>query len=73
MHRGRSPEEPKELREDTILGMRLTVIDDQLRNDLQLDDEAQGLVILDISGTSEAFEKGRSARRYYRYDFGYCR
>ena len=51
-------EEPKELREDTILGMRLTVIDDQLRNDLQLDDEAQGLVILDISGTSEAFEKG---------------
>ncbi len=42
----------------SILGMRLTVIDDQLRNDLQLDDEAQGLVILDISGTSEAFEKG---------------
>ncbi len=40
------------------MGMRLTVIDDQLRNDLQLDDEAQGLVILDISGTSEAFEKG---------------
>ncbi len=44
-----------------MMGMTLAPLDDELRSQLELADDAQGLVVQDIEQTSEAYEKGLRA------------
>jgi serine protease Do len=44
-----------------ILGLTLSQLDDELRSQLELDDNASGLVVTDIDNLSEAYEKGMRA------------
>lgn len=54
---GAKPEAtPKE-----VLGMTLVPMNDELRGQLGLGEDAQGLVVMDIDETSQAFEKGLRA------------
>ena len=47
--------------EKDVLGLTLSALDDELRNQLGLDGDAQGLVVKDIDTLSEAYEKGLRA------------
>jgi serine protease Do len=51
----RNTEEP---REQAMMGMTLAPLDDELRTQLELPEDATGLVVKDIEGLSEAYEKG---------------
>lgn len=44
--------------EKTVLGMTLSVLTDQMRRDLGVPDTQDGLAVLSVDETSEAFEKG---------------
>ncbi len=55
------PGESEEPSETEILGLTLTQLDDDLRSQLELDDNASGLVVSDIDNLSEAYEKGMRA------------
>ncbi|MEX1236562.1 MAG: Do family serine endopeptidase [Roseovarius sp.] len=46
---------------EAMMGMTLAPLDDELRSQLELANDAQGLVLQDIDQTSEAFEKGLRA------------
>ncbi len=50
-----------EQEEAEILGMSLAVLDDELRSQLGLGDDATGLVVSDVAEDSDAFEKGLRA------------
>lgn len=52
--------EPEAAQKD-ILGLSLGALTSDLRSELGLDDDATGLVVMDIDETSEAFEKGLRA------------
>jgi serine protease Do len=54
----RGNEEPAE---SAILGMTINTLTDELRGQLDLGDEATGLVVTDVDNLSEAFEKGLRA------------
>ncbi len=41
-----------------MLGLTLSPLDDELRGQLELDDDAAGLVVTDVDNLSDAFEKG---------------
>jgi serine protease Do len=43
------------------LGLTLSVLTDQLRDQLSLDAKLEGLVVTDVDDTSEAYEKGLRA------------
>ncbi len=45
----------------TILGLTIAPLSDTMRDDLGLDAEAQGLVVMDVDESSEAFAKGLRA------------
>jgi len=47
--------------EQVILGMTVSPLDDELRGQLDLANDAQGLVVKDVDELSEAFEKGMRA------------
>ena len=47
--------------EEEVMGMTLSGLSDELRSDLGLDSDAEGLVVRDIDDTSEAYEKGLRA------------
>ena len=47
--------------EAAILGMTLSTLTDELRGQLDLGDEATGLVVTDVDNLSEAYEKGLRA------------
>ncbi|QBF32738.1 Do family serine endopeptidase [Thalassococcus sp. S3] len=47
--------------EKSVLGLTLSVLNDELRSQLGLADSAEGLVVTEIDETSEAFEKGLRA------------
>lgn len=47
--------------EKEVLGMTLSVLTDQMREGMDLSDDAQGLVVVDLDQTGEAFEKGLRA------------
>ncbi|MEO0991616.1 MAG: PDZ domain-containing protein, partial [Pseudomonadota bacterium] len=47
--------------EQDVLGMTVSVMTDELREQLGLGDEAAGLVVTDVAEDSEAFEKGLRA------------
>ena len=53
-----TPEAPVE---KTILGLTLTPLSDELRAQLELDNSATGLVVVNIDELSEAYEKGLRA------------
>jgi len=53
-----TPEEPAET---TVLGLTLAPLDDALREQLELDGSAEGLVVRDIDSLSEAYDKGMRA------------
>ncbi|WP_424984723.1 Do family serine endopeptidase [Microbulbifer sp. S227A] len=50
-----------EIKEEDVLGMTITVLTPQLREELGIDEGLGGLVVMDIDETSEAFEKGLRA------------
>ena len=56
---GAAPE-PETAQKD-VLGLTLSALTSDLRSELGLDDDATGLVVMDIDETSEAFEKGLRA------------
>lgn len=47
--------------EKDVLGLTLRVLDGELRTELGLGDDAEGLVVLSVDETAEAFEKGLRA------------
>ena len=47
--------------EKEIMGMTLSVLNPELREQLGLDEDAEGLVVTDVSEESDAFEKGLRA------------
>lgn len=53
-----SVEAPEEPTQQEMLGLTVSTLTDELRGELGLDENAAGLVVLDIDGTSAAFEKG---------------
>ncbi len=55
------PGESEAPSEVEILGLTLSQLDDELRSQLELDDNASGLVVADIDNLSEAYEKGMRA------------
>ncbi|MFY0692017.1 MAG: Do family serine endopeptidase [Paracoccaceae bacterium] len=54
-------QEPEDLDEGVVLGMTLSVLNDDLRGQLGLGDTATGLVVKDVAEDSDAFEKGLRA------------
>ncbi len=52
------PQVPEEPAEAEMLGLTLTPLDDELREELGLSEGAQGLVVRDVERTSEAWDKG---------------
>ncbi len=52
------PDEPSSLE---LMGLTLAPLDDQMRESLELDADAQGLAVMDVEPTSEAYEKGMRA------------
>ncbi|MEO9779333.1 MAG: Do family serine endopeptidase [Sedimentitalea sp.] len=50
-----------EIKEEEVLGMTITVLTPEMRGELGVDDGLNGLVVMDIDETSEAFEKGLRA------------
>ena len=54
-------EDADESGETQMLGMTLSVLNDELRNQLELDADATGLVVTDTDPLSEAHEKGMRA------------
>ncbi len=47
--------------ESTVLGMTVAEVNDELRTQLGLDEDAEGLVVKEVSEDSDAFEKGLRA------------
>ena len=47
--------------EKTVLGLTLAPLDDELREQLELDGDTEGLVVKDIDTLAEAYEKGMRA------------
>ncbi len=54
-------EQEEDLQEKTILGMTVAILNDELRTQLGLDENAEGLVVKDVAEDSDAFEKGLRA------------
>ncbi|PIE13701.1 MAG: serine protease [Rhodobacterales bacterium] len=50
--------EPEAPLEKEVLGLKLSELTDELRGQLELDGDANGLVVRDLDETGEAFEKG---------------
>ncbi|MEL6523725.1 MAG: Do family serine endopeptidase [Pseudomonadota bacterium] len=56
-----APAEPDSPSQEEIMGMTVSSITSELREQLSLSDDAQGLVVADVSEDSEAYEKGLRA------------
>lgn len=52
---------PEDVAPAEMLGLSLSPVSEELRQQLQLDDKAVGLVVMDVDETSEAYEKGLRA------------
>lgn len=55
------PAAPAETQETELMGMRLTPLTDEMREQMQLGASIEGLVVVDVNETSEAYEKGLRA------------
>ena len=55
------PGKEPEAQEKDILGLKLNVLTEEQRDELGLPGEANGLLVLDVDETSEAYEKGLRA------------
>ncbi|MEM6587896.1 MAG: Do family serine endopeptidase [Pseudomonadota bacterium] len=53
--------ETEEQVEEVFLGLTLSPVNDELREQLELADDAEGLVVTDVDTLSEAYEKGMRA------------
>ena len=53
--------DPEEPAQTEVLGLTLSVITDENRAEIGLPDNAEGLVVVDVDETTEAFEKGLRA------------
>ena len=56
-----SEEAPEGPSEEVVLGMTISPLDDELREQLSLGAQAEGLVVKDVEEISEAYEKGMRA------------
>lgn len=54
-------EEAPEVLQKSVLGLDLRVLDDTLREEMNLPDSTEGLVVMDVDETAEAYEKGLRA------------
>ena len=54
-------EDAPEAMQKEMLGLELRVLDDELRAEMDLPEDAEGLVVVNVDETSEAFEKGLRA------------
>ncbi|MEM9550061.1 MAG: Do family serine endopeptidase [Pseudomonadota bacterium] len=54
------PDSPAET-EREVLGMTLSLLSDEMRSEMNLSDDSQGLAVIAVDETSEAFEKGLRA------------
>ena len=52
---------PQEPQQKNILGLGISTLTDELRSQLELDENATGLVVQSVDGSSQAFEKGLRA------------
>jgi serine protease Do len=52
---------PQEPQQKNILGLCMSTLTDELRSQLELDENATGLVVQSVDGSSQAFEKGLRA------------
>jgi serine protease Do len=50
-----------DVQEKTVLGMTLSILTDEMRQELGVSDNQNGLAVLDVDEASEAFEKGLRA------------
>lgn len=55
------PSEPEEPEVSDMMGLTLSPVTDSLREEMDLDASAAGLVVMDVDESSEAFEKGLRA------------
>ena len=55
------PADPEEPAEVEMLGLTLAPVTEALRDELDLDERATGLVVMDVDETTEAYEKGLRA------------
>lgn len=53
--------EPDKPVEKDLLGMKLGMLTDELRGQMNLPDDSQGLIVTDVDQTTEAYEKGLRA------------
>ena len=51
-------EEPEAPTQSEILGLTIATLTDEIRSEMGIPDDAEGLVVVDVDETSEAFEKG---------------
>ncbi len=56
-----SPEEDETPQSLDMMGLTLSPLTDEIRAQLELDENAEGLAVMDVDETSEAFEKGLRA------------
>ena len=56
-----APAKPAEPEKKELLGLTLGALTDEMRKQMNLGDDASGLVVTDIAPTSEAYEKGLRA------------
>ncbi len=56
-----SQSEPEEPAQKDVMGLTLSAITDELREQLGLSEDASGIVVVDVDETTEAYEKGLRA------------
>ncbi len=56
-----NPDEPEESTQKDVLGLTLSVLTDEMRSQMNLPDDMDGLVVVSVDETSEAYEKGLRA------------
>lgn len=56
-----NPSQAPEVTEKTVLGLTLGLLTDDIRAELNVPDETEGVVVLSVDETSQAFEKGLRA------------
>jgi len=56
-----NPEATPEVTEKEVLGLTLSVLNDQMRSEMNLGGDVEGLVVVSVDETSEAYEKGLRA------------
>ena len=56
-----APDDEKEMTEKVVLGLTLSILTQEMRDELGLSETTEGLVVVNVDETSEAYEKGLRA------------